>query len=269
MDLPRVLIVSSIPGKASEIAQSIGSDRLSVQHETEYYIWNIDNKYYTAKVLLCALQNTSIEVDAENVEALIVYHEPEADKEACDLDQWIPMIASLNEADVHILACSSIPNGVLRDKVVEWCTLRKIELVTLDDAGCNETTDAYDDRDTCGLDRIIEALTAHTWSNMILKDRPSLSQESSVELNRVGDQFRSICLGNGHDSSESLQVDHILDGIMGGDNTDFGELFGQLMAMKERAASLPANQRRVAAEQLVTAFWKAMGGDLSELDGIN
>lgn len=53
---------------------------------------------------------------------------------------------------------------------------------------------------------------------------------------------------------------------MGGEDADFGELFSQLMAMKEHAASLPTNERRIAAEQLVTAFWKAMGGDPSEID---
>lgn len=52
------------------------------------------------------------------------------------------------------------------------------------------------------------------------------------------------------------------DGIMGDENADFGELFGQFMAMKEHAASLPTNERRIVAEEVVTAFWKAMCGDL-------
>lgn len=56
------------------------------------------------------------------------------------------------------------------------------------------------------------------------------------------------------------------DGIMGDENVDFGELFGQFVAMKEHAASLPTNERRIVAEQLVTAFWKAMGGDLLEIE---
>lgn len=53
---------------------------------------------------------------------------------------------------------------------------------------------------------------------------------------------------------------------MGNENADFGELFGQLQAMKEQAATLPANERKIAAEQLVSAFWKALGGDPSEID---
>lgn len=56
-----------------------------------------------------------------------------------------------------------------------------------------------------------------------------------------------------------------LDGIMG-EHADFGELFSQLMAMKEHAASLPTNEKRRVAEQIVTAFWRAIGGDLLEIE---
>jgi hypothetical protein len=55
---------------------------------------------------------------------------------------------------------------------------------------------------------------------------------------------------------------------MNNEEADFGELFSHLKAMKEHAASMPSNQRRVAAEQLVTAFWKAIGGDPSEVDDV-
>lgn len=57
-----------------------------------------------------------------------------------------------------------------------------------------------------------------------------------------------------------------LDGIMGGQDTDFGELFGNLRAMKEHAASLPMSERRIVAEQVVIAYWKAMLGDLEMED---
>lgn len=61
----------------------------------------------------------------------------------------------------------------------------------------------------------------------------------------------------------------IADGIMGEENIDFGELFGELIAMKEHAASLTPSNRRAAAEQSVKAFWKAMGGDPSEVEGLD
>jgi len=53
---------------------------------------------------------------------------------------------------------------------------------------------------------------------------------------------------------------------MGDEDADFGELFDQLIAMKEHAASLPTNARRIVAEQIATAFWKAIGGDHLEIE---
>lgn len=54
--------------------------------------------------------------------------------------------------------------------------------------------------------------------------------------------------------------------MMGDENADFGELFSQFIAMKEHVASLPTNARRMVAEQMVTAFWKAIGGDHLEIE---
>lgn len=53
---------------------------------------------------------------------------------------------------------------------------------------------------------------------------------------------------------------------MNSESADFGELFSNLRTMKEHADSMPSSQRKIAAEQLVTAFWKAIGGDPSEIE---
>ena len=39
--------------------------------------------------------------------------------------------------------------------------------------------------------------------------------------------------------------------------------------MKERVQGLPSDQRKACAEQVGMAFWRAMGGDEDELDGLN
>lgn len=50
------------------------------------------------------------------------------------------------------------------------------------------------------------------------------------------------------------------------DSFDFGELFSQLHSMKESISSLPLRDRRACAEQVVSTFWKAMGGDDDEIE---
>lgn len=265
MSLPRVLIVSTEKGKAHEIAANMGGQKLSEQDALEYYAWNIQNKYYTTQVLLCVTETPGIDIAIEGVEALIVHHDPQAENADQNLEQWSSLISSLTEAEVLLFSCTLITDAAIRDKVVKWCLHKKFEFIEL-----NRSDEALDiseadfEHNKYGIDRIIEALHAHMWPNMILKGKPSTVGEPSSDINEVEEQLENVRLGS--DVSERLRMESVLDGIMGGENADFGELFSQLMAMKKHAASLPTNQRRIAAEQLVTAFWKAMGGDPSEID---
>lgn len=42
-------------------------------------------------------------------------------------------------------------------------------------------------------------------------------------------------------------------------------MFAQLASMKESITALPATERKQCAEQIVSQFWKAIGGDEEEL----
>lgn len=259
MSLPQVLIASTKEGKAREIAENIGAKRLSEQDDIVDYLWNIDNKYYTSQVLVRVVDNVSFTFPVEGVSALIVYHDPQADKVDQELEHLAASLSTLfSTAEVFLYACDSISDTYVRDKVLNWCIHNKFEMVELEQTGDSE----FDTEDNkYGIERIIEALHAHTWPNIVLKDK---LQEEAPEVNEIGEQFENMRLTR--DPSERLCMEDMLNGIMGDQNADFGELFGQLMVMKEHAASLPTNERRIVAEQVVTAFWKAMGGDLLEIE---
>lgn len=49
----------------------------------------------------------------------------------------------------------------------------------------------------------------------------------------------------------------------------FEELFQNLNAMKSKAESLSPSQRKTYAEQMAVAFWKSIGGNESEVDGLS
>jgi hypothetical protein len=53
----------------------MGAKYLSQQAGIENYLLNIDNKYYTAQILLCTTENLSINLS--NFEALIFYYDLE------------------------------------------------------------------------------------------------------------------------------------------------------------------------------------------------
>lgn len=56
----------------------IGAERLSNQDYFEYYLWNIQNKYYKTQVLVCVTENPSPDISINGVEALIVHHNTQA-----------------------------------------------------------------------------------------------------------------------------------------------------------------------------------------------
>ena len=53
--------------------------------------------------------------------------------------------------------------------VVDWCIQQKFELVELEYSNLQDTVDYEAERNAYGIERVIEALQAHTWSNMKLK----------------------------------------------------------------------------------------------------
>lgn len=46
---------------------------------------------------------------------------------------------------------------------------------------------------------------------------------------------------------------------------EFANLLSRLSEVKEQAASMPNDQRKMCAEQVVKAFWNAIGGDEDEI----
>ncbi|KAF3423600.1 hypothetical protein E2986_03950 [Frieseomelitta varia] len=250
MNLPRILIISTEEGKANEIAMNIGGEKLSNQDHFEYHLWNIQNKYYKTQVLICVTENPSQDIPVDDIEALIVHHDPQA----------ILLLGTKVHASNN---CHIKLWNIKHVLMIKWCLQNKFELIELNRPDV-DASEADSENNKYGIERIIEALHAHMWPNMILKGKSSNVEEQIPDMNEVEEQFENIELSR--DSTETLPVENMLDGIMGEENADFGELFSQLRAMKEHAAMLPTNQRRIAAEQLVTAFWKAMGGDPSEME---
>ncbi|XP_015172772.1 PREDICTED: alpha- and gamma-adaptin-binding protein p34-like [Polistes dominula] len=261
-NLPRVLIISTVCGKATEIAQKIGKEQISRhshEDDIDYYLWNINNKYYTSQILLCATENPHINIPTEGIQALILYHDPQADNAEQNLDQWSSLISSLSEADVLLFTCNAISNVDVKDKIITWCINKKFELVELLESDSTENLQYDSEHNTYGIERIIEALHAHIWPNILLKGKPSNVDEKESNLDQVTNKIENIQLT--HNPTEYPNGATIFDAMMDDEDTHFSDLFVHLMTMKEHAASLPTNERRLTAEKLVTAFWKLMGED--------
>ncbi|XP_026471352.1 alpha- and gamma-adaptin-binding protein p34-like [Ctenocephalides felis] len=202
------------------------------------YKWKIDTKYYNAEAYICPVDvNDNMPNDIlQMVEALVIYFDAEQE-DAISCLQSIEEKIKQYQAEILLLVCNSCSSNVsskTRESALNWCLKHHFELIELNPIETSKPTheeDLEDDEiipEKIGIDRVIEALHTHHWVNATMKGDP-----------------------NTEDTSD-----------------DFSELFSQLLSMKESVRSLPLNERKAHAEQVVAAFWRAIGGDEEELGEI-
>uniref|UniRef100_A0A8D0L8W2 Alpha and gamma adaptin binding protein n=1 Tax=Sphenodon punctatus TaxID=8508 RepID=A0A8D0L8W2_SPHPU len=275
---------------------------VSSSGEVRFYPWTIDNKYYSADIRLCIVPNrflVTAEI-AESVQAFLIYFDSTIKSGLDGVSAWLPL-AEEWLPEVMILICDRVSeNGINRQKAQEWCIKHGFELVELNP---EELPDEDDDfPESTGVKRIVQALNANVWSNVVMKNRnPGFGLLSTLagancsigaeEHNHFSAAVRcspAVChqtvlrackKGSGLDQLDSLLLpDPILDMDIQelasltageGDLENFERLFSKLKEMKDKAASLPHEQRKLHAEKVAKAFWMAIGGDRDEIEGLS
>ena len=147
----------------------------------------------------------------------------------------------------------SEPVKFSQQEILNWCLKNEFELVDLSDEDLSDedlSEDKEDDfDDKFGKDRIVEALLAHTWTNLVLLKEDSERQKNLAnrikELEDSDDEYGDFVTCPEAD----LETD-----------CDFESLFSKLTTMKDKASDLPDSDRKVYAENVAIAFFKAMGG---------
>ncbi|XP_072242031.1 alpha- and gamma-adaptin-binding protein p34 isoform X2 [Leuresthes tenuis] len=258
-----------------------------------WYPWTINNKYYTADVSLCAVPSTfqmSSEI-AQSMQAFIAYFDSKVKDGLEKLHPWISVVEDL-APEVLILVCDRVcETGVTRHEAQQWCLAHAFELVELNP---QELPDEDDDfPESTGVKRIVQALNANVWSSVEMKDghnqgfglmsslvasrhnNPRSCQDSpSPNLPAEGTTEEASETEN--NTSADTQADSVVDiqelaNLTAGDADvdNFERLFNKLKEMKDKASSLPHEQRKVHAEKVAKAFWMAIGGDDDEIDGLS
>uniref|UniRef100_A0A665TVL1 Alpha and gamma adaptin binding protein n=1 Tax=Echeneis naucrates TaxID=173247 RepID=A0A665TVL1_ECHNA len=284
--VPCVLITSCDGGfKEEELIKQILSTKTlpepTKREETVvWYPWTINNKYYTADVRLCIVPSTfqmSSEI-AQSMQAFIAYFDSTVKDGLEKLHPWISVVEDL-APEVLILVCDRVSDhGVTRHAAQQWCLAHAFELVELNP---QELPDEDDDfPESTGVKRIVQALNANVWSSVEMKDgfnqgfglmsslvasrhnNPRTCQDSSVII-----KIHVLILS---DAMTDLDIQELANLTAGDADVDnFERLFTKLKEMKDKASSLPHEQRKVHAEKVAKAFWMAIGGDVDEIDGLS
>ncbi|XP_075993175.1 alpha- and gamma-adaptin-binding protein p34 [Genypterus blacodes] len=305
---PCVLITSSDSGFKEQqlIKQILSSETLpeaTKQGETvEWYPWTINNKYYTADVRLCVVPTTfqmNSEI-AQSMQAFIAFFDSSVKDGLEKLRPWIAVVEDVGP-EVLILVCDRVcENGVSRHEAQQWCLAHAFELVELNPQDLPDEDDDFPE--STGVKRIVQALNANVWTSVEMKDehsqgfglmsslvasrhnnprnyQESPSSSSPVEGGAVVEErsHTESCAARqtqpqntGVDQTTDLDIQELATLTAGDADVDnFERLFTKLKEMKDKASSLPHEQRKVHAEKVAKAFWMAIGGDEDEIDGLS
>ncbi|CAG9762873.1 unnamed protein product [Ceutorhynchus assimilis] len=244
-DLPSILIVSSSNTKPQSIIKLLTKET-PVEYPPGLFkqLWKIDTKYYSAIVNLIGM-HVSYKRNEEfnkHIEALIIHMDSNKSTGLEELKQWEELETDCDPEIKLIIAnyCNE-DTKITKTEATEWCLNKGFELIELYPSDEQSIQNAEQDiiQEKFGIHRVVEALQAHTWSNLVMK------------------KFKNNKAEKPDSPAEDLS-----------EEDNFSELFSHLHMMKDSLQSLPLNQRKQCAEQMVSAFWNAIGGDEEELSDL-
>nr|CAD7263171.1 unnamed protein product [Timema shepardi]CAD7574189.1 unnamed protein product [Timema californicum] len=252
--------------------------------------WHIDTKYYTADVNLCSVEKKTLDSEefAVSVEAVIINFDSNINAGLNIAESWLSFLKEF-EPEVQILLCDRCQEnpsvGVSKVAAQEWCVDQGFELVELDPELDAEWEAEQDFIETTGIQRVVQAVHSHLWPNLRMKGKPQqLSKTVQSMLNgndldptlsTLGQDLQNLQLdpvnnSNNYNANVNTAIEDRIDELLGdsGGVAGFSSLFEQLHNMKACVQGLPSDQRKACAEQVVMAFWHAIGGDEDELEGL-
>jgi len=181
-------------------------------------------------------------------------------------------------------------------EAIEWCIENQFELVQFegeeeedDDEEDDDEEEDDDDSESFGVGkpfasgefgvpRILAALNAHMWSNLTMKGTKLIAKESSKEEEGTVESVQSVTKEEKtkesttaveEDKLEAMFGDFELSGDGADDEESFEQLFNKMANLKSQSQNLQFEDRKAFAEQVTMAFWRAIGGDEDELQGLD
>jgi len=246
------------------------------------YPWHITTKYYEADVHFLELPEMDL-VSAsfsKVIEAVVLYIDIQEDS-FTQAKCWQTFVNEF-EPEIKMLVVDSLPespsSAIPRNEIQSWCIDNGYELIEIHPQEHSDNDEIEDDfHESNSYLRIRQGLHAHPWPTLDLKDcpayRPSdrfqelLDEEERNKEERINRLKEGMTERVDSLLSESSQI---LEGISSENNPEaFENLFDKFAEMKEKASHLNGDERKVFAEKTAIAFWKALGGDQSEIDGLD
>lgn len=260
---------------------------------SQSFNWSIENKYYSATIdvvavpapLLPGVNNPTLQENlSSSVEALVLAFRSGSASSFNLATHWRPFCDAIGPS-VRILVCEKCEDNHIpsRRSIIEWCVDNAFELVELDSEEDDEEEDENEPfaSGEYGVPRILAALNAHTWSNLEMKDfKPQAAGNSyrfpeemaqGVETEKLEEASTAKDATSDERLKEIFENFNLTNDEGGIDDEEesFDQLFNKMAHLKNQSQNLPFEERRAFAEKVTMAFWRAIGGDEDELEGLD
>jgi len=241
-------------------------------HKISACAWHLDTKYYETDIHFYEANERNL-IDqefADSIEAVILYFDNDNADSFNDAKSWLPYISGY-DPEIKIIACNNVTENstVRRIDVQTWSIDNGFELVELHPSEETGHDDDVEDSflESNSFQRILEALSAHTWPELSMKSapnyKPSEKFQSVLDEKSVADEMKRLGLNTGADATTGValpvqEMDALAQSL---ENGAFEDLISHFQDIKSKAASLGPTERRKFAEDAALAFWNALGED--------
>ena len=179
----------------------LGGENFSAETTTTHQ-WNVVTKYYKAEVVLKMVESKGViedEEDFTDTEAVVFYCDTSKDTLDTAEKVWLKIKESSPAVCLFVVETATDDvqdeKEATRTQILEWCLSNQFEFVE-----CNEECDG-DESDTeerfdekAGKERIIQALKAHTWSNLELLEESEVNDDQERGNDQTVNQTSSLLL---------------------------------------------------------------------------
>lgn len=219
--------------------------------------WQIDNKYYKTNVNICMYDKNFADLVTENeVEAAIVFFNSKKDS-LSDLELLTKKVGCWSPS-IKLMICESLDDDknskfLHRQPVINLCLEQEFELIEMKPESEDFEEDDY------GVCRLKNALEAHTWPQMILKN--SNFGKSSTISNDISTKKESELNNEEKEIQDSKSDDKDLES----DLDSFDDLMSKMYLFKEQLHLKSREERLKFAEDAVTSICEKLLAEEDEL----
>lgn len=253
----RVLICNTSSLTDNEICTSLSPSSPLLNNTSSL---SFNNKYFTVDIELHFSKDVPVEEVLDTAEAIIYVFEV-VNEDALKALEGLKKFDSFLEdqsPEIKLLFCPAV-SAEMEQVLLTWCMEHYFELVQIPGSNKNITPDDDDDEtlfeEKYGYDRVLQALECHMWPYRVNKEDKTEKEE----------EFSDFVSNSAQTSSALNELEDMMNDE---DGDSFEEMFANMARMKEVAGQLPDEERKKFAEKVAMSFWRSLGGEESELEGL-